>query len=876
MDDLERPVDGLTPMMRQYHEAKAQHPDALLFFRAGDFYELFFEDAERASRLLDLTLTSRSKVQGEPVPMAGVPYHAVEAYISRLLAQGVKVAICEQMEDARLAKGLVRRAITRVVTPGVALEDANLDARSNNFLLAVGRDRGGFGLAWVDASTGDFYTREASTVDEVTIEVGRIDPREVLIPQRLAEDEALRQAVGARPLVEARPDASFDPDAARLALCEHFGVGSLDGFGLKGFGAGIGAAGAVLAYLKETRLGDMPHIDRITPVAAGEFLVLDEATRRNLELFATLQDGKRAGSLLQLLDLTHTSMGGRLLRAWMTWPLLDPAAITARQDAVEALFSRAALRGALRDALREVADLERLNARITAKSASARDLAALKRSLERVPGIASLLSQADDVILNQRAALDPLGEVVEDITRTLVDDPPLGLKEGGMIRYGYSAELDELSDIGQEGKGFMARIEAREREKTGINSLKVRYNRVFGYYIEITRANLDAVPDTYLRKQTLVNAERFITPELKDWETKILGADERRFELEYALFCDLRDRVGTHAERIKSLARALAELDCLIALAEVAARYDYVRPRVDRSGVLDIVEGRHPVVERTMGPRERFVSNDVRLDAESCQLLILTGPNMAGKSTIMRQVALITLMAQMGGFVPAKKARVGVVDRIFTRVGASDNLSRGQSTFMVEMTETANILHHASRDSLVVLDEIGRGTSTFDGVSIAWAVAEALHDRIGCKTMFATHYHELVDLALTRERVRNVNVSVREWGDRIVFLRTLKEGGASRSYGIQVARLAGLPKEVITRAREILANLERGEFNEVGEPRLARPPARAESRGQLNLFQASPAESKLREALLALDLNAMTPLEALTRLDGLQKLAREE
>ena len=866
-------MEGLTPMLQQYMDAKAQHPDALLFFRAGDFYELFFDDAKEVSRRLDLALTSRGKVAGELVPMAGVPHHAVEQYISRLLAQGIKVAVCEQMEDARFARGIVRREITRVVTPGVALEDENLEARANNFLASFFFSHKKWGLAYLDASTGDFFTCEVVSLSELIRELCAIEPREVLVPRGLADTPDWEPLLPhLTMLVDHRDPATFDVSSSIAALAEFFEVSTLDGFGLKDMAAGIGAAGAILHYLKETRLGHLPHIDHIRAYIPGGFVVLDESTRRNLELFHSLQDGKREGTLLHLLDQTRTSMGGRLIRRWLSFPLTDVASIHTRHDVVELLVKRAALRETLRQLLAGVADMERLNARITAESAHARDLVLLRRSLEVIPQLVSALQEVGGSALDPWLGLDVCRDLAADIHTVLEDEPPLGLKEGGLIRPGVNTELDELSGISGEGKGFLARMEARERERTGISSLKVRYNRVFGYYIEITKSHLEKVPDDYYRKQTLTTGERFITPELKEYESKILGADERRFELEFEIFAALRQRMAEHGERIKGVARRVAELDVLGSLAEVATRHRYVRPVVDQSRQLLIEEGRHPVVEQA-GSQERFVPNDVLLDPDRVQLLILTGPNMAGKSTILRQVALISLMAQMGGFVPAKKAHIGVVDRIFTRVGASDNLARGQSTFMVEMTETAAILHHATPRSLVVLDEIGRGTSTFDGLSIAWAVAEMIHDTVLCRALFATHYHELVDLALTKKRVRNYNVAVAEWGEKVVFLRKLREGGASRSYGIAVARLAGLPRGVISRAQEILANLERGEL-EHGVPRLARkvttPP------GQLPLVGGDRGPDRVRDSLKNIDLNTLTPLEALMRLNELQQLVKAE
>lgn len=871
-------MEDLSPMLRQYFENKERYPDALLFFRMGDFYELFFDDAHTVSRAIGITLTHRGKLNDEPIPMAGVPHHAAQGHIGKLIEKGYKVAICDQVEDARLAKGLVKREVTQVVTPGLVFDNATLDSKTNNFLLALTRRRQTWGIAYLDVSTGDFYTAEPRELSSMQNELARVEPRELLIPKALqndAEVQALIQDVGC--LENFLDDDVFELEQARALLLESFDIKSLDGFGLADFTAGISAAGAVLHYLQTTRPGGGIPLDRLIPYQPQDYLVLDEATKRNLELFRTLQEGKKTGSLLHLLDETTTAMGGRTLRRWLSFPLIDAAAINQRLDEVEALNGHESLRKTLRDALGQVADLERLNSKVLSRSANARDLTSLRLSLEQLPTLSQALVEARReagwTSLARFVDLDPCQEAVQAIANAIADDPPTTLKEGGLIRPGYRADLDELVMLCREGKGYIARLETEERARTGISSLKIRYTANMGYYIEVTRSNIQNVPAHYTRKQTLTNAERYITPELKEYESKVLGAEERRVELEYELFADVRERVALLHQRIKAVAILLAELDALCSLAEVAQRYHYVRPQVDARDVLEIEDGRHPVVERATG-REKFVTNDIRLDTQERQLLILTGPNMAGKSTIMRQVALINLMAQLGSFVPARRCRVGVVDRIFTRVGASDNLAKGQSTFMVEMTETANILHFATARSLVILDEIGRGTSTFDGISIAWAVAESLHDRIGCKTLFATHYHELVDLALTRPRVKNYSISVTEWGDKIIFVRKLKEGAGNRSYGIQVARLAGLPKDVVARAREILGNLERGELNELGEPRLARKKGSTQrSGGQLSLFSAPP--NRVQEELLKLDVNQLTPLEALSRLASLQALARE-
>lgn len=865
----------LTPMMRQYFEVKATHPDAILFFRLGDFYEMFLDDAVLASRLLDITLTSRNKGAADEVPLCGIPYHSCQPYIARLVEQGYKVAICEQVEDPKAAKGIVRREVVRVVTPGLVVDTETLDPRRNNYLAALAAgEEGRWGLASVDITTGEFRAAECASPAELATELAARDAAEVLVAAGAAEDALLADlaAVLHGRTVTRVPEWAVAVDRARQALRESFPHLSLEACGCQGLPGALAAAGAVLHYLGETQKGALPHLQPLRTVHSGQFMHLDESTRRNLELTGSLVDGGRRGSLLGVLDRTVTAMGARKLRQWLGQPLVDLEAIRARHRAVAALVEESLLRDDLRAALGGVCDLERLNGRIAMATGNARDLAALKSSLDRLPPLLDLLAGIDDQLLaGLRDGLDPLADLNELIGLAIVDDPPLGVREGGLIRPGFHAELDELRQISREGKGWIARLEQEEKERTGITTLKVRYNRVFGYYIEITRAHLARVPDDYQRRQTLAGAERFITPALKEYEDKVLGAEERVAEIEYELFQEVRRRVAAEGARLQGTADALAALDLLAGLADLAHDRSYCVPEMDDSTALVIEEGRHPVIE-AMNLGERFVPNDVQMDTADDQLLIITGPNMAGKSTFMRQVALIVLMAQLGSHVPAKAARIGLVDRIFTRVGASDNLARGQSTFMVEMTETANILNHATPRSLIVLDEIGRGTSTFDGVSIAWAVAEYLHDhpRVAARTLFATHYHELTDLALTRERVRNYTVAVKEWQEQIIFLRRIVKGGASHSYGIQVARLAGLPAAVIERAREVLKNLEAGEF-ETGAPRLAK------SRRQQPAAPPQPGlfdrvEDPLRRRLEELDVSVLTPLEALNRLDELKRL----
>ncbi|GEJ57456.1 DNA mismatch repair protein MutS [Anaeromyxobacter diazotrophicus] len=873
-------AQAATPMMRQYLETKARYPDALLFFRLGDFYELFFDDAVQASEALQITLTARSKGE-DKVPMCGVPHHAARGYVAKLLERGFKVAICDQVEEPGKS-ALVKREVTRVVTPGMVLDDQVLDPREAAYVGAVAlAEGGGGGLALLDASTGELKLGEVASDARLADELRRAGVRELLLARDAAagaRGAALAAAVGA-PLAEREP-ADFARAGERLR--RHLGVAGLDGFGVGDLALGQAAAAAALAYLEDTQCAAPAHVDRLSRLATDEALLLDEATRQNLELERTLAGGKRKGSLLGVLDRSVTALGGRRLAEWLRWPLLDPAAIGARLDAVEELVGGALLREDLAEALRPVADLERLLSRLALRQGNARDLRALATALVALPRLADLLEGADAgrpraaLLAACGAGLRGLEALAALLDRAVAEEPPPTLKEGGLIRRGHSEELDRLVALVEDGKGYIARLEAAERARTGIGSLKVRYNRVFGYYLEVTKPNLHLVPPDYERRQTTVGGERFVTPALKEYEEQVLGAEERRAALEERLFEALRARVVEEGRRLRTAAGAVATADALLALARVAAERGYVRPEVDRSERLDIEDGRHPVVE-AMLPADSggFVPNGVLTASsgegeDAPQLLVITGPNMAGKSTVLRQTALIALLAQMGSFVPARRARVGLVDRIFTRVGASDDLARGRSTFMVEMTETAAILHNATRRSLVVLDEIGRGTSTFDGVSIAWAVAEHLHDRTGCRTLFATHYHELQDLARERPRVRNLTVAVREVGEQVVFLRRLVEGGASRSYGIEVAKLAGLPAEVLARAREILKNLESMEVDERGRAALARGRRPAPSPpGQLALFAGSdPALAALKDELLALDLDGLRPLEALNLLAG--------
>ena len=860
--------------MRQYQQIKAQYPDTILLFHMGDFYEMFFEDAKTAARILNLTLTSRNKGENA-IPMAGVPCHAVHGYVKRLIDAGYKAAMCDQIQDPREAKGLVERDVTRVITPGTLTEDALLESKDHNYLAAVLTGNDVAGLAWVDLSTGEFKVEDVPAhklVDELT----RIRPSELLAPESMREEhedalERLRQESGA--MVTLRPDWAFGREPARRILLEHFKVSTLEGFGCETVGPALSAAGATLHYLQDTQKIPLGHIRTLVRMSDSDRVVLDRATQISLELNRTMRDGQRKGSLLWVLDRTLTPMGGRLLKEWLISPLRSQDAIVTRQDGVEEFFRNRTLRATVRNDLNKVYDIERLTARIATGRANARDLLALKRSLQPLPELKNRLMAVNPVRLKQTAAdLDPVEEVRALIEVTIATDPPIQIKEGGLIRDGYSADLDELRSLQREGKSWIAQFQSRESERTGIATLKVGYNRVFGYYIEATHAHGEKIPDDYVRKQTLKNAERYITPELKEYETRVLTAEDRARELEYDLFLKVRAEIDAFTPRLQDTARRLAELDVFACLADVAEDYRYVRPDVTEGHEMKIVNGRHPVLERAVS--EPFVPNDTDLDGESSQMMIITGPNMAGKSTYIRQVALIALMAHMGSFVPAESARIGLVDRIFTRVGASDELSRGQSTFMVEMTETANILNNATDRSLIILDEVGRGTSTFDGVSIAWAVAEYIAQRLKSRTLFATHYHELTELSSLFGVIRNYNIAVREWQDEIIFLRGIVPGGTDKSYGIHVARLAGVPPEVVERAKIILDNLESASLDSQDQPRFAKTPkgrGRAqETEIQLALFGA--ASDLVADALRRIDTTSLTPLDALNKLQELQEM----
>jgi DNA mismatch repair protein MutS len=855
-------------MLKHWREVKAQHPHTILFYRVGDFYEMFNEDAQLASRILDITLTSR----GDGVPLAGVPVKAATEYLRQLVAAGHRVAICEQVEDPKLAKGLVRREVVETLTPGALLQEGWLAGGRNNWIVAIGRLDGepgkeSTGLAAIDLSTGEFVLE---TVDAAGLEesFSRLTPSEAIVPAG-GSGVALPETSASRLTVE-RDAWEFDSALAREELCRRFGIASLDGLGIgPGDDDALGAAGALLRYLAELQPSGLPHLARPLVHRAEAFLWLDDMTRRNLELVEPLRAGARGATLLETIDATVTPMGGRLLRQWLLSPLRDPAAIEARLDAVDVAANDGRGRARLREALDGVRDVERLAGRAAAGRATPREMGALRDSFGRLPDVAEALSGLRRVPALSEAVeeLDLLGDVGGELARALESRPPQALADGGVIRQGYDRELDELRSLRDGGRQYIASLQQRERERTGIPSLKVGFNKVFGYYLEITNAHAARVPADYERRQTLASAERYVTPELKDYESRVLGAEERMAVREAELFGNLRASVGRAIARIQRTARVVARLDVWTALAERAVTRGYVRPRVYDGYDLILRESRHPVIECMM-PRESFIPNNARF-TEAERVLLVTGPNMAGKSTILRQIGLCVVLAQMGAFVPAAEASIGVVDRLFTRVGASDNLARGQSTFMVEMSETSAILHNAGRRSLVLLDEIGRGTSTYDGVAIAWAVTEYLHDRLGCKTMFATHYHELMQLPERLQHARNYNVAVRETGETVVFLHRLEPGGTDRSYGIHVAQLAGLPADILRRAREVLGTLE-GEHRVVGgAPEAPRDP------GQLALFGEPAAPDPMVQELRALDVDTLTPLEALNRLAEMKRRAED-
>ena len=878
---------ALTPMMQQYMAIKEQYKDCILFYRLGDFYEMFYDDALTASRELEITLTGKNCGQEERAPMCGVPYHAVDVYLNKLVAKGYKVAICEQAEDPKQAKGIVKREVIRIVTPGTNLSQQALDEGRNNYLMCLVYDNNQFGLAITDISTGDFYTTEVATLKELYDEIHRFSPSEIICNDSFYMSGASLDDFKDRLHVSVSTlDTWYMDEAVSVQkIKEHFKVASLDGLGLTDFPSGTLAVGALLLYLYETQKNTLDNLTKITPYRSGGYMIIDSATNRNLELIETLREKQKKGSLLWVLDKTKTAMGARLMRNWIEQPLIEKKKITARQDAVEELYNDMITREEIREYLNAVYDLERLVTRISYRTANPRDLIAFKTSLGMIPPVKQLLSQAKSAELKEiDERMDCLEDIYDLIEKSIQDEPPIMIREGGMIKEGYNEDVDKFRLSRTEGKTWLAELEAREKEKTGIKNLRVRYNKVFGYYLEVTNSYKELVPEDWTRKQTLANAERYITPELKELEDMILGAEDKLAALEYDIYCEVRDSIGEQVVRIQETAKAIAHLDVLASLACVAQSNDYVRPSINTKGVIDIQGGRHPVVEK-MNNNQMFIDNDTYLDNKNHRISIITGPNMAGKSTYMRQSALIVLMAQIGSFVPAKSANIGIVDRIFTRVGASDDLASGQSTFMVEMTEVANILRNATSRSLLILDEIGRGTSTFDGLSIAWAVVEHISNPklLGAKTLFATHYHELTELEGKLDSVNNYCIAVREQGDDIIFLRKIIRGGADKSYGIQVARLAGVPDSVIDRAKEIASWLEETDVTDKAKNLQVRTSAKKKevvreavpAEKQMSLFDIYPADHPVLKELAGLDVSNMTPIQALNILYELQKRLKE-
>lgn len=874
----------LTPMMQQYVKTKEQYQDCILFYRLGDFYEMFFEDAITASRELEITLTGKDCGLPERAPMCGIPYHAVDGYLNRLVGKGYKVAICEQLEDPKQAKGIVKRDVIRIVTPGTNMNIQALDETKNNYIMCIVYTADRYGVSISDITTGDYFMTELDGARKLMDEITKFVPAEIICNESFyvsgMDMEDLKSRMGIS--VYSLEDWYFDDDLCRQTLMEHFQVKSLEGLGLSDYDCGVIASGALLRYLMETQKSSLANLTRLVPYVTGKYMIIDSSTRRNLELCETLREKQKRGSLMWVLDKTKTAMGARMLRSFIEQPLIEKKEINRRLDAIQELNENAISREEIREYLNPVYDLERLIGRISYKSANPRDLIAFKSSLSMLPHIKYILKGFQSELLKEiEKELDPLEDLCRLVEDSIVDEPPIMVREGGIIKNGYHEEIDKLRSSKTEGKTWLAELEAKERESTGIKNLKIKCNKVFGYYLEVTNSFKDLVPERYTRKQTLTNAERYITPELKELEDMILGAEDRLSVLEYELFCGVRDQIADQVVRIQQTARAIAQTDVFASLSVVAEHNHYVRPKINEKGVIDIKGGRHPVVEKMIS-NDMFISNDTYLDNGNSRVSIITGPNMAGKSTYMRQTALIVLMAQLGSFVPADAAKIGIVDRIFTRVGASDDLASGQSTFMVEMTEVANILRNATRDSLLILDEIGRGTSTFDGLSIAWAVVEHISNPklLGAKTLFATHYHELTELEGKISSVNNYCIAVKEKGDDIVFLRKIVKGGADKSYGIQVAKLAGVPDSVIERAKELAEELSNADITEKVSEIKADTGARKKAKKvkkydqvdveQMSLFETVREEDILKE-LGEIDVGHLTPIDALNTLYRLQQ-----
>lgn len=863
-----------TPLMEQYLKIKAQHKDTILLYRMGDFYETFYEDAQTISKVLGIALTKRSHGKSADVPLAGFPYHALDAYLHKLIRVGHRVAICEQIEDPRQAKGIVKRDVIEIVTPGSTLSDKLLDSKCNNFLASVLISEKIVGLALSDISTGEFYVSEIKS-EQLEEQIISFQPKEIIVQS--AQKDILTELLKRKGnvVITKRDDWIFRFDYANELLINHFKVHSIKGFGLEEMKSGIIAAGSVLHYLQENYKSSLEHMHKIKVLNLSDFMVLDEATRRNLEIITPIRENIGGNTLLEVIDETGTPMGGRKIRKWLNQPLRNADAINERLDIVEELFQNKETLSSIQNLLKNCSDLERLIGKIATGRANGRDLVHLKQSLKIIPEIKSAIDSSRlTKLIKKFKKLSDLPEVINLISDAIVDDPPLTITDGGIIRRGFNPELDELIEITHHGKEWLVALQEEERKRTGISTLKINYNKVFGYYIEVTKPNIDKVPNDYFRKQTLVNAERYVTEALKEKEEKILGAEEKLKNLEYEIFQETRKKISKYTQMIQENSSHIARLDCLCSYASIALDHGYNRPEVVESDQLNIRNGRHPVVEKFMTPGEEFIPNDVNLNPAEEQIWIITGPNMAGKSTYLRQVGLIVFMAQIGCFIPAEQAVVGTVDRIFTRVGASDNLASGESTFLVEMNETANILHNATKRSLVLLDEVGRGTSTFDGLSIAWAVSEFLHNdkKVKAKTLFATHYHELTELARIFPRIKNYNIAVEEWENQIIFLRKIIPGGTDNSYGIHVAQMAGLPASVIERAREILSNLEANELSPNQLPKLAqRHSGRDVDQNQLSLF-IKPEPSKVEKKLKNIDVDRMTPVDALMKLNELKKM----
>lgn len=885
----------LTPMMQQYMETKEQYKDCILFYRLGDFYEMFFEDAITCSKELEITLTGKACGQEERAPMCGIPYHAVDGYLTKLVSKGYKVAICEQVEDPKTAKGIVKREVVRIVTPGTNLSTQSLDETKNNYLMGIVYIDGCYGLSVVDVTTGDYLATEVDSNRKLLDEVNKFMPSEIICNDAFfmsgIDIEDLRNRL--QIAVSSLEAHYFDEALCERTLLDHFKIKTLDGMGLTQFRVATVASGVVLQYLIEMQKTSLEHLTTITPYITSKFMLLDSSTRRNLEIVETLREKQKRGSLLWVLDKTKTAMGARLLRNFIEQPLVDEEEITKRLDAVEELSDEMISREEIREYLSPIYDLERLMSRISYKSANPRDLIAFQSSLSMLPYIKEIMETFQTPLLQEMCdKLDTLEDVCKLIEAAITEEPPLAVKEGGIIKEGFREDVDKLRKAKTEGKTWLAELENKEKEATGIKNLRVKYNKVFGYYLEVTNSYKDLVPDNWTRKQTLTNAERYTTPELKELEDVILGAEEKLFALEYEIFCEIRDGVGEQIKRIQNTAKAIANIDVFASLSCVAQQNNFVKPELNQEGIIDIKKGRHPVVEKMLA-NDSFVSNDTYLDNGSKRVSIITGPNMAGKSTYMRQTALIVLMAQIGSFVPAESANIGIVDRIFTRVGASDDLASGQSTFMVEMTEVANILRNATKKSLLILDEIGRGTSTFDGLSIAWAVVEHIADTklLGAKTLFATHYHELTELEGKLDGVHNYCIAVKEQGEDIVFLRKIVEGGADKSYGIQVAKLAGVPREVLRRANELVVQLSEQSISEnakkiadghkkQSKSEVHREKAMKDVEGQMSLFsmiepQEDMKKNVLVEELEKMDISHMTPMDAMNALYQLQLKAKE-